>query len=110
MSIMKQAKDQLIKLLLGKNTVPEGLFELQRYFRIYGPISFKEEKGDGRIVAISTNFKYGSIITSGKNQAELEENIKDATLTSFEVPSSYAEEAGIKLQKSGVKDKEYAVA
>ena len=46
-------------------------------------------------IAISTNFRYGSIVTSGKDVEELEKNIKDAILTSFDIPSSYAKEANI---------------
>lgn len=96
MSLIKQTRDYLGKLILGKTTVPKGLFELEHYFNIYGPITFNEEKRDGKIIAISTNFRFGSIITSGKDKIELEKNIKDAILTSFEIPSSYAKEAGIK--------------
>lgn len=78
---------------------PQGLVELNRYFRYYKPINFKYEHKDGLIVAISTNFQYGSIITSGKDEAELDKNIKDAILTSFEIPSSYAKEASIQNEK-----------
>ena len=45
---------------------------------------------------MSTNFRFGSIITSGKTREELDENIKDAILTSFDVPSAYAKEAAVK--------------
>lgn len=108
MTFIKQTKDHLIKLLLGKMTVPRGLVELNQYFRIYKSIDFNEEKVGGRIIATSTNFRYGSIITSGKDTNELDENIKDAILTSFEVPSSYAKEAGI--EKTAGKKAEYALA
>ncbi len=97
MSVLKQTKDQFIKLLNGKAFVPQGLVELQRYFRTNSPINFEFKKSDdGSIVAISTNFRYGSIIATGKNKEEIDLNIKDAILTSFEIPSSYAKEAGIK--------------
>ena len=90
MSLYKQAKDQFIRLMLGKDSVPIGLIELNRYFRMYEPIQFREEEQeDGSTVAISENFRYGSIVTSGKDQQELDENVKDAILTAFEVPSSY---------------------
>jgi hypothetical protein len=109
MSLAKKAKDQLIKLLLGKSSVPRGLFELNQYFRLYGPINFRNEQGEnGNIVAISNNFRFGSIITSGKTPEELDKNIKDAILTSFEVPSSYAPEA--KVQRMHNKQGEYALA
>lgn len=109
MSIAKKAKDQLIKVLLGMVSVPRGLFELNQYFRHYGSISFRHEKGEnGNIIAISNNFRFGSIVTSGSNLEELDTNIKDAILTSFEIPSSYAREASV--QKAGDKQGEYALA
>lgn len=109
MGITKKVKDQLIKLVLGKATVPRGLFELHQYFRHNEPISFRSEKGaDGRIIAVSNNFQHGSIVTSGSNLEELDKNIKDAILTSFEIPSSYAQEAGI--EKVGTNHEAYALA
>ncbi len=107
MGIIKIAKDQLSRILLGKNAVPRGLVELNRYFRIYGPIHFKQHKEDGTVVAVSTNFQYGSIITHGRDSKELDSNIKDAILTSFEIPSSYAKEAGIRRADE---DSEFAYA
>ncbi|PIR93196.1 hypothetical protein COT99_01900 [Candidatus Falkowbacteria bacterium CG10_big_fil_rev_8_21_14_0_10_43_10] len=107
MPILKKTKDQIIKLLLGESVVPRGLFELGQYFRLNGPITFKYEKGKNDIVAISTNFRYGSIVTAGKDKIELEKKIKDAILTSFEIPSAYAKEA--KIYKVGAKE-EYALA
>lgn len=109
MSIFKQAKDYIIKMLLGGSTVPSGLVELYRYSRDYGPISFEYKKSEGSTVAISTNFRFGKIITSGKDQDELDRNIKDAILTSFEIPSSFAKEA--KIHKLGTGEAgEYAPA
>lgn len=107
MSIIKTVKDQLAKAFSGASFVPQGLVEINRYFRLYGPINFKYEKSEDGIVAMSTNFRYGSIITSAKNNVELDTNIKDAILTSFEIPSSYAKEAAIK--KEGSAD-QYALA
>ena len=93
--------------MLGKDAVPSGLSELNRYFRTYGPISFRNEiQEDGSIITISENFRYGSIVTSAKDQIELEKNVKDAILTAFEVPSSYAKEAGVHR----VSEQEYAFA
>jgi len=107
MSLYKQAKDHLIRAFLGKNAAPAGLVELNRYFRLYDPINFNYEKQeDGSLVAVSTNFRYGSIITSAARQDELDEKIKDAILTAFEVPSSYAKDAGIHR----VAEKGYAFA
>ncbi len=107
--MIKKAKDQLIKALFGKASVPRGLFELNQYFRHYEPIYFRNEKGEnGNIIAISTNYRYGSIVTSGKTAEELEENIKDAILTSFDIPSSFAKEAGV--HKVGAKQGAYALA
>ena len=108
MSIIKQTKDYLIKAILGKDSVPSGLFELSQYFRHYHLIQFKFKRENGKIIAISKNFRYGSIVTSGKDLNELDKNVKDAILTSFDVPSSYVKEAGIHQVK---KEKEmYAFA
>lgn len=96
MSVVKVTKDHLIRVLLGKASVPRGLSDLHSYFRFNGPISFERHQEGDVIVAVSKNFRYGSIITHGRNMEELDRNIKDAILTSFEVPSSYAKEAEIK--------------
>ncbi|OGY47293.1 MAG: hypothetical protein A3J65_03105 [Candidatus Buchananbacteria bacterium RIFCSPHIGHO2_02_FULL_45_11b] len=95
MSAIKKMKDNLLKIFWGNTVVPRGLFELNQYFRLNGPIAFNYERKDGLIVACSNNFRHGSIITSGQDETELDKNIKDAILTSFEVPSSYAKEAKI---------------
>lgn len=95
MSMTKIIKDYLIRELLGKTSVPRGLSELNSYFRFNGPINFESHQEEGLIVAVSKNFRYGSIITHGRDMEELDRNIKDAILTSFEVPSSYASEANI---------------
>lgn len=107
MSLYKQIKDQVVRFMLGKEAVPAGLVDLNHYFRVYDPIRFRSEKQeDGSIVASSENFKYGSIITHADRPEELDEKVKDAILTAFEVPSSYASEAGIHR----VDEKEYAFA
>ncbi len=96
MNLLKVAKDKLVKALNGKALVPAGLMEWHRYCAIHGGIDFTfEEQEDGTTVARSTNFKYGSIITAGRDQAELDRKIEDAILTAFEVPSAYMKEAGI---------------
>lgn len=105
---MKRAKDHIIKSLLGKGIVPRELLELHDYFRLYESINFTFEKKEDLIIAESSDFKFGSIITSGKNPEELDKNIKDAILTSFDVPSSYAGEA--KIHKEGQKENVYALA
>ena len=108
MPITKKLRDQFIKILLGKSSVPRGLVELNQYFRLYGPINFTNEKGeDGSIIAISSDFRYGSIVTSGKTPEELDKNIKDAILTSFGVPSSFAKEA--EIHKVGEKSHQYVL-
>jgi len=95
MSLIKVAKDYVVKLLLGKESAPIGLVNLERYFRAYRAINFvKHQEGDV-IVAVSSDFNQGSIVTQGRDEVELDENIKDAILTAFEVPSAYAKEAGI---------------
>jgi hypothetical protein len=95
MSVAKKIKDQLIKILYGKGSVPRGLFDLHEYFRVYKQINFDYHQEDGLIVAVSNNFKQGSIVTSGITSEELDNNIKDAILTVFGVPSSYVKEAGV---------------
>lgn len=110
MTFLKQAKDHIIKGILGKDVVPRELFELHDYFRLNGPISFRYEKQeDGTIVAISTNFRFGSIITSGKDEKELDANIRDAILTSFDLPSAYEDEAKL-YKKNENADHSYALA
>lgn len=107
MSLYKEAKDQVIKFMFGTTSVPIGLSDLHNYFRIYQPINFRVEKQeDGSLVAVSENFRYGSIIAHAKNPNELSEKIKDAILTAFEVPSSYAKEAAVHRTD----EKEYAFA
>jgi hypothetical protein len=108
MSIIKITKDYILKALCDKNTVPRELLELHDYFRLYGPINFTYEKRDGLIIAESTDFRFGSIITSGKHEKELDENIKDAIITSFDLPSAYAKEA--KIYKEGQNKNAYALA
>ena len=109
MSLFKRTKDEIIKILLGKSGIPRGLFDLTQYFRYYGPINFKYEHKGNLIIAVSTNFKYGSIVTSGQNENELDQNIKDAILASFEVPSSYAQEAKVRKTSENTLG-EYAAA
>ena len=112
MSLMKQAKDYITKKFISyinnHKYVPKELFDMMRYFKNYGAIKFEFKKEKDSIVAISTNFIYGSIVTSGKDEKELDENIKDAILTSFDIPSSYAKEANIK--KEGKLHQVYAAA
>ncbi len=107
MNFIKVTKDYCIKAALGKSAVPSGLVELNKYFRNYGEINFANHTEDGLLVSVSKDFKYGSIIACGKNEKELDENVKDAILTSFEVPSSYKEEAGI--VKVGAQKDAYAL-
>jgi len=108
MNLIKTTKDRIVKAALGKGTVPSGLVELNKYFRQFGQINFQEHKEDGVIISVSTNFKYGSIIAHGKNRKELDANVEDAILTSFEVPSSYKKEAS--LIKVGKKQDAYVLA
>lgn len=106
--MFKLVKDYTTKYLLGEDAIPRGLYEVSEYFRNYGPIVFKYTEEEGQIIAKSTNFKCGVIVTSGRNAQELDSNIKDAILTSFSIPSSYAKEANIKKVNSD--SKEYALA
>lgn len=93
---MKVLKDRAAKALRPRDYVPVGLVEMVRYFRDHGPIQFEFERTDGVIVARSRDFRYGSIVTSGKDQKEVDRNVKDAILTAFEIPSAYAEKAAIR--------------
>lgn len=96
MSLIKVIQDQIAKSLFPKGMVPRELLDMASYFRTNKAINFEFKKSeDGTIIAISTNFRYGSIVTSGKNEDDLEKNIKDAILTSFDVSSAYAKEAAI---------------
>ena len=109
MSIIKQVKDYAKKWFWdGKDLVPAGLFELSQYFRNNEAIQFDNKKEGEEIIAISRNFRYGSIITTAKTEEELDKNIKDAILTSFDIPSSYAKE--VNIQKIGCETREYALA
>lgn len=93
---------------MGTTSVPVGLYEVSEYFRHNGPIHFDFHTSDGVIVAVSKNFRHGSIITQGHNKAELDAKIKDAILTAFEVPSSYKKEASIK--RVGEESQQYVLA
>ena len=107
MSLYKQAKDQWIRFLRGREFAPQGLVELNRYFRSFDPIRFRyERQEDGTFVAISENFRHGSIITHAQTREQLDEKIKDAILTAFSVPSSYAKQAAL----NRVGETEYAFA
>ena len=107
MSIKKQAQDYLLKILWGSKYHPQGLFEVSQYFRHNSAIGFDYKKEKDGYIASSKNFRHGSIITSGRNIEELEKNVKDAILTSFDIPSSYAKEA--EIHKTG-REREYALA
>ena len=108
MDILKVSKDNFAKALLGTSFVPAGLVELNRYFRLYGPITFSFHKEDGITIATSIDFRYGSIVTQGVDEKEVDINIKDAILTAFELPSAYKKEADI--IRSGERKDAYAIA
>jgi hypothetical protein len=110
MAILKELKDNFIKAISDNSTVPRGLYDSREYFRLYGPIYFDFIRKDGYIIAKSTNFHWGSIITEGKDEKELDKNVQDAILTAFEIPSSYSKEASIKKVGSEKEKKEYAIA
>ena len=107
MPIIKIIKDYAVKLACGDKFVPQGLFDASEYFRHYQNIQFEYKKEKDSYVAISNNFKFGSIVTSGKDIEELEKNIKDAILTAFDIPSSYTSE--INIHRVGEENK-YALA
>lgn len=96
-----------IKRLLFPNYIPAGLYEASEYFRLNGPIHFEFHQEDTEVVAVSDNFRHGSIITAGRNPKELEHNITDAILTAFEIPAAYADHINIKPVGQ---QQEYAIA
>lgn len=108
--VFKVLKDSIVKNIWGNDGLsPKGLFELSEYMRHNKGINFEFHKNeDGSYVAVSTDFRHGSIITQGKDLIDLDRNIRDAILTSFEIPYSYAKEA--KLVKVGEELKGYALA
>lgn len=99
MNIYKQVKDlagkAILKRLYGNRYVPRELYELSSYFRMHGAINFTYHKEEDTIVAVSTNYRFGSIVTSGKTKKDLEKNIIDAILTSFDLPAAYQQEAKV---------------
>lgn len=102
MDRLKIAKDWIAKRFLGSSTVPKSLSDLNHYFAVYKTINFSYKKlEDGSLLAMSSDFVYGSIVTSGKNEDDLGSNIPDAILTAFEVPSAYAKEANIHRVAAG---------
>src|SRR3989344_8410859 len=100
MNSFKVTKDYIGKVLMkafyGGKAVPRELFDLSEYFRHYSRINFDYHREGDATVAVSSNFRFGSIIARGRNEAELEHNIKDAILTSFDLPSAYQAEAQIR--------------
>ncbi len=95
MKITKILKDAVVRALLGNSSIPKGLFDLSQYSKHYGSIKFNFHKEDGKTVAVSEDFRFGSIVTEAANERELDVKIKDAILTAFEIPSAYSREAYI---------------
>src|SRR3989339_1876806 len=85
----------VIKRILVPHYIPAGMYEASEYFRLNGPIHFEFHQEENEVVAVSDNFRHGSIITAGKNEKELKQNIVDAILTAFEIPSAYADRINI---------------
>ncbi len=109
MKLQKILKDHFLRLVSGSQYVPGGIVDLMRYFKNYGAIQFDYKNEDGMLIAVSKNFRYGSIVSSGKDANELDKNIKDAILTAFDIPSSYADIANIK-REGEAKQQAYAAA
>lgn len=106
--MIKYIKDSLIKYLAGSDFLPEEVFEASEYFRHFSGINFDIKEEDGLFIATSTNFRWGTIMTSGATLKELDRNIKDAILTAFSVPSAYADK--LKIQNVDERQKKYALA
>ncbi len=112
MNYFKVLRDKLARMLSElvstQDMVPRELADLHEYFRLYGPLEFDYYKSEDGWVAVSKNFRYGSIVANGRTDKELEKNIPDAIMTMFDLPSSYAKEA--KLHRVGDYKKGYAFA
>lgn len=108
MNIFKVLKDHVLKAMFGNMLVPRGLHDLERYFRLYHSISFERHSEGGLLVSVSTDFRHGSIVAHGRDEAELDRNVRDAILTSFEVPSAYVAEA--RLVHADGRSRAYALA
>lgn len=106
--MIKHLKDTLIKYFSGSDLLPLEVFEASEYFRHFGSINFEFKKEGELIIATSTNFKWGTIVTSGGNNRELDRNIRDAILTSFSVPSAYIDK--LQIRKVDERQPKYALA
>lgn len=106
--MLKSIKDTLIKYFSGSHLLPEEILAASEYFRHFGPIKFEYKKENNLIIATSTNFQWGTIVTSGHNLRELDRNIKDAILTAFSVPSTYADK--LQIHNVDERQKKYALA
>ncbi len=106
---LKEVKDNIIKFISGSDLVPRELLEVHDYFRLNKAINFEFHEENGGIMAVSKDFRHGSIVTFGKNYKDLDEKIKDAILTSFDLPSAYKNEASI-YNKDINSKKEYVLA
>lgn len=103
----KEIKDSIIKIAFGGDYISQEVKDAQEYFRDFD-ISFDHHFEDGVIIAVSNNFRHGSIVASGKNYEELDDNVKDAIYTAFSIPSAYSDQ--VKLFKKGDKKISYATA
>lgn len=112
MNYFKLIRDKLVRVLLDMASfqaiVPKELADLHEYFRSYGALKFDLHQSEDGWVAVSNNFRYGSIIANGRTPQELEKNIPDAIMTAFDLPSSYSKEA--KLHKVMDQKEGYAFA
>ena len=113
MKLHKVLRDKLTKIALGTTTVPAGLFEWTEYTIHFKGINFDValDKNDKVYRAKSTNFRHGVIFAEAISLKELDNNIKDAILTAFEIPSSYRKEARITNENAARKEsRRYAFA
>lgn len=110
MSFSKELRDKLLRLVAGNDFRPRGLVDLQEYFRHNPEITFELTKKDGGFIAHSKNFRYGSIVTVAKSLETLDHSVRDAILTTFEIPSSYEEEAGIRRRGVAKSSRKYVLA
>lgn len=92
----KLVKDAFHRYVLGEKYSTQ-LQDAREYFKLYGAIEFEQvhDTNTGEMIAVSKNFKRGTIVTSGMNQADLDEHIHDAILTMFDIPAIYSDKLKI---------------
>jgi hypothetical protein len=97
MKLLQRIQSQIATKSQAHDKLEDMLIEL-RGRGINFNIQKVEEEGQVYYVAKSVDYPRGSIITSGSNVKELENNIKDAIFTAFEVPARFCHPALINIK------------